>query len=83
MTKLTAKARKSLPKSVFGIPKERKYPMEDTNHAKNAKARASAQVNKGTMSKDTERKLDAKADKVIKENKPTKSRTIKAIKSNK
>ena len=37
--KLTTKKRKSLKKSSFGLPGERKYPMPDKAHAKNAKAR--------------------------------------------
>lgn len=66
MAKLSSAKRKSLPKSVFGLPKERKYPMPDKGHAKNAKARASEMTNKGKMSKSTERKIDRKADRVIK-----------------
>lgn len=61
MAKLTAKRRSNLPKKEFGLPGSKKYPMPDKNHAKNAKARASEQVNKGKMSKATESKIDAKA----------------------
>lgn len=39
VAKLTSKKRKSLPKSDFAIPSERKYPIEDRSHAANAKAR--------------------------------------------
>lgn len=69
MTKLTTKARKSIPKKEFGLPGEKKYPMPDKNHAKNAKARASAEVNKGKMSKSTESKIDSKANKILGESK--------------
>ncbi len=65
MAKLTAKKRKSLPKSDFGLPVERKYPMENKAHAANAKARASQMVNKGKLSKSSEMKIDAKANKVL------------------
>lgn len=65
MARLSTKQRKSLPKSDFGLPGKRKYPMPDKNHAKNAKARASQAVNAGRMSKSTEEKIDAKADRKL------------------
>ena len=65
MAKLTAKARKAIPASEFGEPGSRKYPMPDKSHAANAKARASQAVNAGRMSKSEEKKIDAKADKVL------------------
>ena len=39
--KLTYKARKSLPKKSFVYPKERKYPIHDISHARNALSRVS------------------------------------------
>jgi hypothetical protein len=65
MAKLTAKARKAEPKSSFGLPGERKYPMPDRSHAANAKARATQQVNAGNLSEASKAKIDAKADKVL------------------
>ncbi len=65
MSKLKAKTRNKLPKSVFGIPSERKYPMEDKAHAKNAKARASEMEHKGKLSPSMKSKIDAKANKVL------------------
>jgi len=65
MAKLTTRARNALPKSTFGLPGSRAYPMPDRSHAANAKARASQAVNAGRMSKGTERKIDAKANKVL------------------
>lgn len=65
MAKLTAATRKALPKSDFGLPGAGKYPMPDKSHAGNAKARAAQQVKKGAMSKSTEAKIDAKANKVL------------------
>ncbi len=45
MAKLTARARKAIPKSEFGVPSKApgsgSYPMPDRAHAANAKARAS------------------------------------------
>ncbi len=65
MAKLKAKTRNKLPKSSFGLPGERKYPMPDASHARNALARASQAVNAGRMSKSTEAKIAAKAHKKL------------------
>lgn len=74
MANLTSKRRNSLPKSDFGMPGERKYPMPDKSHAANAKARASQAVNAGRMSTATESKIDAKANRVL-GNKPKRQTT--------
>jgi hypothetical protein len=50
MAHITEKRRKALPKSTFGLPGERKYPMPDREHAANAKARAKQQLDKGNLS---------------------------------
>ena len=65
MARLTEKKRDALPDSKFGLPDEHKYPMPDKAHARNAKARASQQQNKGTITAAEERKIDRKADKVL------------------
>ena len=65
MAKLTSKKRNSLPKSDFGMPGSKKYPMPDKSHAANAKARASQQVAKGNLSESEESKIDAKANRVL------------------
>lgn len=65
MTKLTTKARKKIPKKEFGLPKVKKYPIEDKAHARNAKARAAQMVKKGKLSVADEKKIDAKANKVL------------------
>ncbi len=65
MAKLTAAKRKKIPKGEFGLPGEKKYPMPDKAHAANAKARATQMVNKGKLSKSSEMKIDAKANKVL------------------
>lgn len=66
MAKLTSAKRKKLPKSEFGLPGAKKYPMPDKSHAANAKARATQQVAKGNLSPSTKSKIDAKANKVLK-----------------
>jgi hypothetical protein len=65
MAKLTAAKRKKIPKGEFGLPGEKKYPMPDKAHAANAKARATQMVNKGKLSKSSEMKIDAKANKIL------------------
>lgn len=66
MTKLSTSKRKNLPASKFAEPEKRAYPIEDEAHARNAKARASQAVHAGRMSKTEERRIDAKADAVLK-----------------
>ncbi len=65
MAKLSTKSRNKLPKSDFALPGERKYPVEDKAHAKNAKARASQMEKKGKLSEGSKAKIDAKANKVL------------------
>lgn len=65
MAKLTTKARKEVPKSEFGLPGSKKYPMPDRAHAANAKARASQMVAKGKLSAGSKEKIDAKANKIL------------------
>lgn len=66
MAELNTNARDKLPAKDFAEPKKRAYPIEDKPHARNAKARASQAVKAGRMSKAEEKKIDAKADKVLK-----------------
>jgi hypothetical protein len=47
------------------MPGDRKYPMPDKNHAKNAKARASQMEKAGKLSESSKAKIDAKANKVL------------------
>jgi len=65
MATMSEKQRDKLPESKFGLPDERKYPMPDKSHARNAKARASQQAKAGNLSKADEQKIDRKADKVL------------------
>ena len=65
MAKLTTKARKKLPKSSYGLPGAKKYPMPDKSHARNAKARAAQMVKKGKLSKSAQAKIDAKANRKL------------------
>lgn len=64
MAKISSAARDKMPAKEFAGP-DRSYPVPDKSHAANAKARASQAVNAGRMSKGTEAKIDAKADRVL------------------
>lgn len=66
MAKLSTKTRNALPKSDFGMPGSRAYPMPDKSHAANAKARATQMVNAGKLSPLSKAKIDAKANKILK-----------------
>ena len=65
MAKLSYKEKKSFKKSVYGLPGEKKYPMPDASHAKNAKARATQMVKKGKLSSSSRAKIDAKANRIL------------------
>ncbi len=65
MAELSTKKRNAEPKSEFGLPDERKYPMPDKSHARNAKARASQQAKKGNLTAAEKKKIDRKADKIL------------------
>ena len=65
MARLSTSKKKAEPKSDFGLPEQRKYPMPDAAHARNAKARASQMEHRGKLSAGDKKKIDAKADKVL------------------
>jgi hypothetical protein len=65
MAELTTKKRDAEPKSDFGLPEERKYPMPDKSHAGNAKARAAQQQEAGNLSAADEKRIDRKADRIL------------------
>lgn len=65
MAKLSSKQRNALPKSDYGMPGQKKYPMPDKAHAANAKARATQQVKKGNLSPSSKAKIDSKANRVL------------------
>lgn len=62
---LSSSKRNSLPKSSFGLPGSRKYPMPDKSHAANAKARATQMVKKGKLSSAAAEQIKAKANRKL------------------
>lgn len=65
MSKLNSTKRDKIPTKEFGLPSERKYPLNDKAHAANAKARASQMEAKGKLSSSAKEKIDAKANKFL------------------
>ena len=65
MAKPTTTKKNSEPKSEFGLPEQRKYPMPDASHARNAKARASQMEHQGKLSASDKKKIDTKADRML------------------
>lgn len=60
MARLTAKARKKLPDSAFGLPEQRAYPVYDRKHAAVAKAYASRYATPAEK-----KRIDAKANRIL------------------
>ena len=65
MAKLTTTKKNSEPKNEFGLSEQRKYPMPDASHARNAKARASQMEHQGKLSASDKKKIDTKADRML------------------
>jgi hypothetical protein len=63
---LTAAQRRKIPASKYGLPKQRKYPMENVTHAQNAKARATEEFHKGRLNRRQWNSITKKADGFIK-----------------
>ena len=65
MAVLSTQTRNSLRDAVFGLPKQRKYPLNDKPHARNALARASQQFNAGNLSAAQKVEIDRKANRKL------------------
>jgi len=65
MAKLTTSKKNAEPKKEFGLPEQRKYPMPDASHARNAKARAVQMEHRGKLSAADRKKIDAKANRIL------------------
>lgn len=69
MASLTTRQRNALPKSAFGLPGSRRFPMPNRAHAIAAKGRATQQVKAGNLSKSSQAKINAKANSIIRRRK--------------
>jgi hypothetical protein len=65
MAELKARTRNKLPESKFGLPGERKYPINDRAHAAAAKSRATQQVKAGNLSPAAAARIRQKADRLL------------------
>ena len=65
MAHITAAKRRGLPKSEFGLPRARKYPVDTRGRAANAKARATQMVKRGRLSLASAARIRAKANRVL------------------
>lgn len=65
MAELSTARRDKLPKSDFGEPGKRKYPMPDRSHAADAKARAKQMLKRGVIAKAEYDKICAKANRKL------------------
>ena len=65
MAKLTASKRNKLPKSKFGLPGSRKFPMPDKAHAANAKARATQMFKRGRLTEAARDHIRAMANRML------------------
>jgi hypothetical protein len=62
---MSAKRRKKLPASKFGLPGKKKFPLDTKGRAANAKARATQGVKAGTLSPSEAAQVKARANKVL------------------
>jgi hypothetical protein len=65
MAKLKAASRNKLPSSVFGLPKQRKYPVEDRGHQIAAQERATEMEHKGKLTPAQASRIRAKAKRLL------------------
>ena len=65
MAKLKAAARNKLPSSVFGLPKQRKYPMEDRTDQIKAEEFATKEQHAGKLSPVQAARIRAKAKRLL------------------
>lgn len=63
--KLKSAQRDKLPTTAFGLPSQRKFPVNDKTHAALAKGRATQQYARGNLSSGQKAAIDAKANRVI------------------
>lgn len=63
MPRITARKRRRLRKSQFGLPGKRKYPVDTKARARSAKAYAAKEHKAGRLSKSSKDRINAKANK--------------------
>ena len=67
MSKLTKEERDSLPDDEFGLPEKRTYPVDTKARARNAKARATQELERGLLTPEERNEIDQAADRKLQE----------------
>ena len=67
MSKLTKEERDSLPDDDFGLPEKRAYPVDTKARARNAKARATQELERGLLTPAERNEIDQAADRKLQE----------------
>ncbi|MFT8801923.1 MAG: hypothetical protein ABF812_08055 [Gluconobacter cerinus] len=67
MSKLTKEERDSLPDDDFGLPEKRAYPVDTKARARNAKARATQELERGLLTPEERNEIDQAADRNLQE----------------
>lgn len=67
MSKLTREERDELPDEAFGLPEKRAYPVDTRERARDAKARASLEYERGLLTAEERARIDAAADRRLAE----------------
>lgn len=62
---LSTNKRNALADQAFGLPDKRAYPMPDASHARNAKARAAEEFNRGRITAAEKARIERKADEIL------------------
>lgn len=62
---IKAARRRRLKKRQFGLPGQRKYPLDTKGRARNAKGRATQQYKRGRISKSTRDRIHARANRAL------------------
>lgn len=65
MSKLTKEERDSLPDDDFGLPEKRAYPIDTKVRARNAKARATQELERGLLTPEERNEIDQAADRKL------------------
>lgn len=67
MSKLTKEERDSLPDDDFGLPEKRAYPVDTKARARNAKACATQELERGLLTPEERNEIDQAADRKLQE----------------
>jgi hypothetical protein len=65
VAELTTRSRNALADRVFGLPRQRKYPLDTHNRQVNAKGRATQMVKQGKLSPSQAAQIKAKANRLL------------------